>query len=324
MPDDQIRGLGQVGQPGRPHRRVAVGWDAEPEQGGKGYFGTFVHEIGHTLGLDHPEPGTTGQDGSRYPHAGKVIGAPGFDVRTGRPVPAAQFKSFMSYDQPAWVSDFDWEEMIAFQKQDRAGLEREDKGTGPARAPGPGQPEALLIQGRIWNGKLRLRPALRIPAGNATPPAAGPYLLRGLDAAGRTLLEVPFGTADAPDAPDGVIAFAVPLVPGLERGLATLRVLGPAGAGGGPESKAELLDELHPRPVPAHPRPCAAFRVRGETVAVAWDDQAYAMVAVQDAGTGETLAVAWKSPLELETQATDLLLLCSDGIRTTVRQLRVP
>jgi hypothetical protein len=73
-------------------------------------YETFVHEIGHTQGRAHtfcPGGGADNPDG-QFPNENGLIGVWGFGVETYTlRSPASQF-DYMSYCNPAWVSDWNW------------------------------------------------------------------------------------------------------------------------------------------------------------------------------------------------------------------------
>ncbi len=71
---------------------------------------TFVHEIGHSQGRQHVQcPGaqSAGPDPS-FPHADGGIGVWGFGVRDFSVRSASNHKDYMSYCNPTWVSDWQW------------------------------------------------------------------------------------------------------------------------------------------------------------------------------------------------------------------------
>lgn len=67
---------------------------------------TFVHELGHDLGLFHAPCGGAGGPDPAYPYAGATIGVEGYDPRSQRFLKATSHFDFMSYCAPEWVSDY--------------------------------------------------------------------------------------------------------------------------------------------------------------------------------------------------------------------------
>jgi hypothetical protein len=74
---------------------------------------TFVHEVGHIYRLMHaPCGGPSGTDPS-FPYRGATLGAWGYDARSGKLVdPAAGSRDFMSYCDPAWISDYNYQLLV--------------------------------------------------------------------------------------------------------------------------------------------------------------------------------------------------------------------
>lgn len=69
---------------------------------------TFVHEVGHTQGRPHsPCGGPDGAD-NNYPHEGARIGVWGFNILSGEWYDPGNRRDYMSYCNPAWVSDWTW------------------------------------------------------------------------------------------------------------------------------------------------------------------------------------------------------------------------
>jgi hypothetical protein len=308
--DPQFGGLSYLGRPGRLSTKVSIGWDHQDVNEHLAlYDRNFAHELGHGLGLQHAF--ADGEDGATdYPHAESRIGVSGFDVGAGRPVPS-RMKDVMSYfaGHALWISDYHWTRLADLLKQDAA---------PEPQAPGAGSREpALMVWGQVQGGQVLLRPALRVPGENACPPQAGPYTLVGLDRTGRTLVQASFnvgGRAGSTGSADGTFLFTLPLAPSLERALATLRVLGP---------RAEVAAERHARfGLGSPPRALSCLRSRADTAVLDWDAQADPLVTVKDI-QGQTLAMGWESPLELETAAGELELCFSDGVRTRVQRVPV-
>lgn len=74
--------------------------------------GTFAHELGHNHGRNHaPCGGASGTDSS-YPHSGAYIGTWGYDFLTGELIDPTEYRDFMSYCGPEWVSDYSYQAYI--------------------------------------------------------------------------------------------------------------------------------------------------------------------------------------------------------------------
>ena len=94
-----VAGLGPVPSAGDTFNRAAIGLLYEDG------VGTFVHEIGHTLGLSHaPCGGASGADPD-FPYTDGGIGALGFDIATQQLLDT-QHRDVMGYCGPVWISDY--------------------------------------------------------------------------------------------------------------------------------------------------------------------------------------------------------------------------
>lgn len=67
---------------------------------------TLIHELGHMHGRAHAPCGISGD--KNYPYSNALIGTWGYDATTDTLVDPATSKDFMSYCDPAWVSDYTW------------------------------------------------------------------------------------------------------------------------------------------------------------------------------------------------------------------------
>lgn len=101
-----LLGLGWVGGASDVWSRTAigVGWtgDTAPE--------TAVHELGHNHGRPHSPCGVSG-DGN-YPHSGARIGVWGYSPSAKELLDPAEYVDFMSYCNPAWMSDWSFKKIF--------------------------------------------------------------------------------------------------------------------------------------------------------------------------------------------------------------------
>jgi hypothetical protein len=67
---------------------------------------TFVHEVGHSQGRPHSPCGDPAGADDNYPHTGARIGTWGFNILTGQWLDPSNRRDYMSYCNPAWVSDW--------------------------------------------------------------------------------------------------------------------------------------------------------------------------------------------------------------------------
>ena len=80
---------------------------------GEGSANTMVHEVGHAHGREHAPCGLFGQSSdSSYPHSGASIGVWGYDILEQSLLDPDDFTDFMAYCEPAWVSDYTYDELF--------------------------------------------------------------------------------------------------------------------------------------------------------------------------------------------------------------------
>jgi hypothetical protein len=100
-----VLGLGNIGSPGDPYSRAAIGLGFS-DDGGATAWETAVHEIGHTHGRYHaPCGGPSGVDG-QYPYSGAKTGVWGFNLLTKKLYSPSNHTDVMGYCFPIWVSDY--------------------------------------------------------------------------------------------------------------------------------------------------------------------------------------------------------------------------
>ncbi len=96
-----VAGLGPVPSAADTFNRAAIGLLYENG------VDTFVHEIGHTLGLSHaPCGGVSGADPD-FPYVSGGIGVLGFDIAERR-LFDTQHRDVMGYCGPIWISDYNY------------------------------------------------------------------------------------------------------------------------------------------------------------------------------------------------------------------------
>lgn len=100
-----VAGLGNIGGPGDPYSRAAIGLGFS-DDGGAIAWETAVHEIGHTHGRYHsPCGGAAGTDPA-YPYDNAIIGVWGYNLLSKQLYNTTGYTDVMGYCQPIWVSDF--------------------------------------------------------------------------------------------------------------------------------------------------------------------------------------------------------------------------
>ena len=325
--DSGQAGLGQM--PGHS----AIGWDREkPNAAGYvykdgGHFPEiFAHEVGHNLDCDHAPCGITGATDTNWPsdtaHAGALIGAWGWDHNYTAAFPdsktpfrdPATYKDIMSYCTPLWVSDYTYKNVLAY----RATLPDVVETTAADAV----AQECLLITGSVKGGQVLLDPMLQVFT-VPQPPKAGAYTLQLHDAAGSALVEVPFSTTQVEDLPTGSeqhFVFTIPVAENLAKSFQGVRVLEQgqlraARVAAGMASGSVKAQTIVREPV--------ALRMGPGRAHVGWDAAVQPRVMVRDPRSGEVIAFAEGGYLDLPTDASELEVTFSDGVRSSRRVLKV-
>lgn len=283
---------------------AGIGWDA-PSSGP----GVMAHELGHTFGRTHAPCGLSGTDPD-YPYAGGVIGAHGFDISSGRSW-SPNTPDLMGYCSSAWISDYTYAGVLAFRAQspsvagNLAGVNAW-AGSGPqAREPG------LLIWGRMHGHQLVLEPAYEIDAPAALPARPGADVIEGFAASGERLFSFAFEAERAADLPDdGLFAFVIPtrLLQGVP--LARLRLA----------SRGREVERTTRTGITSAAGALTARRLDSRTTRVTWSTADVHGVLIRDARTGEILAFGREGSADVQSDASELEFLLSDGVRTVKRR----
>ena len=184
--------------------------------------------------------------------------------------------------------------------------------------------KGLVVWGTIHDGLAELEPAFEAHGVSSTP-EPGKYTLLCLDADRKVLQSVPFEAEVCPDLPEGEdirsFAFVIPRTPAMEAGMASMEI----------QCAGETLGSLGA--VPAHPsagghalamrRGPVAVALHPGTVHLGWDAVTHPQVIVRDAATGEDLTMATGGSIDLATDARELELVLSDGLRSISQRIHV-
>ncbi len=292
-----IAGIGYIGYP------AALGYDRQP-----GAAQTMAHELGHNFGRYHaPCGGPAGPDPD-FPTANATLDVVGWDVRSGT-ARWTGFSDLMSYCDPEWITWYTY----------RAVLDFREAWDWPAPAQAAAEP-VLLVWGTVRDGEVVLEPAVELAARPRLPSRPGPFRIEAKDAAGATLYSFSFDGAEVADVPGGErhFAFTVPqrLVP-MDR-LASVRLTG----NGRQAVITRAGGPVDTRVRPAAPRFSIAAPARGRAN-VSWEPARHPLTVVRDPRTGDILSFARGGAAQVRTDAPELELLFSDGVRTTARRVRV-
>ena len=283
---------------------AALGWDRFPDAG----F-TLAHEIGHDWGRFHAPCGGAGGPDPAYPYTLGLIGVYGLDVETQEVKLPSANTDIMGYcDAKFWISDYTFTAIFNYRV------------SHPSASVAPAAP-SLLVWGRIENGVPKLEPAFQVMAPPSLPATPGPYLIEGMDAAGRSIFSYSFAAKAIPDVTGDVrhFAFAVPLSANAAGQLGTLRLVArgreslvrarPSGMV--PATNARLSLK------PAAPH-ATILKEAPNRVWVRWDGASYPLVVVRDRVTGAILSLVRGGEASVATNGGDVELIFSDGIHSVV------
>jgi hypothetical protein len=273
---------------------AAIGWDRLPSGGS-----VAAHEWGHNWAREHAPCGGAGNPDDNYPYTGGEIGVIGYDLVNDELKPAASH-DLMGYCNEEWISDYTYKGVMAFRSNESPFV------SGMREAIQP----ALLVWGRIENGRAVLEPTFRIVARPSLPRRPGPYRLEGRAADGARIFGLDFTPLEVADDPHGSrhFVFAVPLRPERAEMLASLHLDG-AGV------RASIAQ--------ASSEPAVVKVTRGTAgrVALRWDASKAPMIMVRDPVTGDVLSFARGGNAEVTTGRDELSLTVSNRVRS--RELRV-
>ncbi len=283
-----VAGVGYIGA------AAAVGWDKLPSGSS-----VAAHEWGHNWRREHAPCGDPSNPDAQYPYSGGEIGVIGYDFGTETLKPAASH-DIMGYCNNEWISDYTYKGILDFRSNEAL----------TANALGEAIQPALLVWGRIENGRAVLQPAFRITTRPSLPRRSGPYRLEGRAADGATIFGFGFTPLEVADDRNGAkhFAFAVPLRPERASRLTSLHL-----SGGG--SRA-TLSRISSEPAVVEARRSGAGRV-----ALRWDAARSPMIMVRDPVSGDILSFARGGTAEVVTSRADLSLTMSDRVGS--RDLRV-
>jgi hypothetical protein len=283
-----VAGVGYIGA------AAAIGWDKLPSASS-----VAAHEWGHNWGRAHAPCGNAANPDAQYPYSGGETGVIGYDFGTQTLKPADSH-DIMGYCDDEWISDYTYQKILDF----RSNAALVSSGMGEAIQP------ALLVWGRIENGRAVLQPAFRITTRPSLPTRPGPYRLEGRGAGGVTVFGFDFTPFEVADDRQGAkhFAFAVPLRPERAARVTSLHLAG----GGIQASVSQIASE---------PAVVDVSRSGAGRVALRWDAAKSPMIMVRDPVSGDILSFARGGAAEVETTRTDLSLTVSDQVGS--RDLRV-
>ncbi len=156
-----VAGLGTVPQPSDVSGRASVGLAYFPDGSGgpTSYSGgapdTMAHELGHALGRNHANCSQGGQISGvdpSYPYQQGSIGVWGYDLSSKGLKNPSQYKDFMGYCFPNWISDYTYAGIFSRESYVNANgyvIQNPD----PLRAPGRFRVAIIEPDGTMhWTG----------------------------------------------------------------------------------------------------------------------------------------------------------------------------
>jgi len=266
---------------------------------------TIAHEWGHNFNRQHIGCGNPAGPDPNYPYdALTTIGTNGFDITSlGQFIrKATDFKEFMSYCQPLWISDYTYKAVMDWR-------------TTHAAPPVAASQNVLLIWGRVGPHGVVLEPAYEVQAPVQLPAESGPYTVQALDEAGRSMFSISFAGAETDHAP-GVrtFAYAVPL-PASGARPATLRLLNGASE---LTRRSATTTRLGGATTNAIAAPTRLTQTASGRARLEWDAKTYPGAMVRDPATGQILAFLSGGSGEIAV-GRDVDVVFSTGV-TSVKQ----
>lgn len=187
---------------------VSVGLD-DPE--------TFVHEVGHSMGLRHAPCGEPGGPDPNFPQNDGTIGGWGYNFASNSLVSPNSRYDVMTYCGPTWISDYYFGKSMLFRRRTE----------GVAEPPPPPE-QTLLLWGRTGPEGVQLEPSFLIQSPPTRPATGGPYRLEGFGPAGEERFAFDFTPVPLGHGGENFL-FTLPYDPDRDGTLERIVLSGPGG-----------------------------------------------------------------------------------------------
>ncbi len=307
--------------------RAAIGWDKMPSGDG-----VAAHEWGHNFGVFHAPCGTGGDP--RYPYPNADIGQVGWNAMTNTLV-QPNAKDLMSYCSNNWISDFTWTSVMDYRGTSAAQASNVAAASS-SRAP----TDALLVWGRIVNGRITLEPAFRVRA-PLSPIVPGTHRVELLDDTGLRLSDVGVEATrvdHVDDRDERHFAVVLPFSDALAERLSSIRVRDVRSPVLSVTRASAVRAQLSAQEGAQRAAPGASQQARAAAASavidplaqvsamsaratrVSWSNRAYNMAMLRDAQSGEIMGFVRRSGDAVITNGRAVEVVFSDGVRSVVRR----
>ena len=297
-----VAGLGYVPSSRSSGYRSAIGWDRASTRAP-----VMAHELGHNLGRQHAPCGGPASPDPQYPYPEGSIGQWGYDARIAQLIDPSNAKDIMSYCTPQWISDHNFEQILAFMGGVVSPVVVAPFSVTHTMAePQP----CLMVWGRVRDGEIVLDPAMVVTARPNVPRVGGEYDVVARDANGNEVVRVSFDAPRIGCSDDDTSAFSwfLPIDPDRAVDLQSIEM---RGRGQVARQDARTASLAHARRIPLVLERTGAGRARLE-----WDAGSLPMALVRDAVDGTVLAIGRHGALDFACEASELDVVLSDGVRT--------
>ncbi|HEX8430891.1 MAG TPA: FG-GAP-like repeat-containing protein [Longimicrobium sp.] len=285
----------------------------------------LAHEMGHNWGRQHVDCGGPLSPDPNYPNAGGTISAWGRDMSTGILKPPSD-RDVMSYCNPVWVSPYTYNAILQYRAARPSSgppaggeLTAVNGKVRLATQPAGTRVPTLLVSGSSSPKRLVLDPAFSIETVPVLPDAAGRFTLEGVGADGEVIFRLRFAgsVVDDGDPAERHFVFAVPVSEAEQARLVTLRL-----TDGGRQTTLRAGGAGRPSADPVLRGTRAGVGMRNARLS--WDARSYPKVLVRDPATGLTLGFAREGDATFQTDAREVEVLLSNGVRSQRRRVALP